>query len=73
MCRIRQVNLHLQANITTDMARLMDLLKDPNERQGYAWIRMRIKRIWPRWQQAVTSLAKKQDLSQRKQQKVGTL
>ena len=48
----------------------MKLLVDPNERQGYAWIRMRIKRIWHKWDAAVTSLSKKQDMSRRKQKKV---
>jgi len=48
----------------------MDLLVDPNERQGYAWIRMRIKRIWPRWAVAIQELAQKQDMGRRKQKKV---
>jgi len=59
-----------QANITTDLRGLMDLLVDPNERQGYAWIRMRIKRIWPRWAVAIQELAQKQDMGRRKQKKV---
>ncbi|XP_060599364.1 alpha-1,6-mannosylglycoprotein 6-beta-N-acetylglucosaminyltransferase A-like [Ruditapes philippinarum] len=58
------------ANITTDLDGLMQLLKDPNERQGYAWIRMRIKRIWPRWEEAIKNLARKQDLSKRKPKKI---
>ncbi|KAL4217311.1 hypothetical protein ACF0H5_023762 [Mactra antiquata] len=58
------------ANITTDLDGLMQLLKDPNERQGYAWIRMRIKRIWPRWEAAIRNLAKTQDMTQRKPKKI---
>ena len=56
--------------MNTDQEGLMRLLVDPNERQGYAWMRMRIKRIWPRWEGATRSLAGKQDLSQRKQKKI---
>lgn len=59
-----------QANITTNLDGLMQLLKDPNERQGYAWIRMRIKRIWPRWESAIRKLAEKQDMTKRKPKKV---
>ncbi|KAH3754449.1 alpha-1,6-mannosylglycoprotein 6-beta-N-acetylglucosaminyltransferase A-like [Dreissena polymorpha] len=59
-----------KANISTDLEGLMKLLVDPNERQGYAWIRMRIKRIWPRWEAAVTSLSQKQDLRGRRQKKI---
>ena len=52
------------------MEGLMKLLVDPNERQGYAWMRMRIKRIWSRWKLAINSLNKKQDLTHRKPKKV---
>ncbi|XP_052815041.1 alpha-1,6-mannosylglycoprotein 6-beta-N-acetylglucosaminyltransferase A-like [Mya arenaria] len=58
------------AKINHDLEGLMKLLVDPNERQGYAWMRMRIKRIWPRWETAVKSLAAKQDLTKRKQKKI---
>ncbi|WAR09940.1 MGT5A-like protein [Mya arenaria] len=59
-----------EAKINHDLEGLMKLLVDPNERQGYAWMRMRIKRIWPRWETAVKSLAAKQDLTKRKQKKI---
>lgn len=58
------------ANITTNMDNLMQLLVDPNERHGYSWMRMRIRRIWERWANAILSLSKKQDLSGRRQKKV---
>ena len=60
----------LQANITTDLQGILDLLKDPNERQGYAWIRLRIARLWPKWVKAIQNLATKQDLTKRRKQKV---
>lgn len=60
----------LQANITTDLQGILDLLKDPNERQGYAWIRLRIARLWPKWVKAIQKLAVKQDLTKRRKQKV---
>ena len=60
----------LQANITTGLQGILDLLKDPNERQGYAWIRLRIARLWPKWVKAIQNLATKQDLTQRRKQKV---
>ena len=52
------------------MDRLMDLLVDPNERHGYSWMRMRIRRIWQRWANAIVNLSKKQDLTGRRQKKV---
>ncbi|KAL3854035.1 hypothetical protein ACJMK2_013317 [Sinanodonta woodiana] len=60
----------LMANITTNIEPLMQMLVDPNERESYAWIRMRIRRIWDRWTKAVNSLAAKQDLSGRRQKKI---
>lgn len=60
----------IMANITTNLDGLMQLLKDPNERQGYAWMRMRIKRIWPRWETAIRNLAAKQNLSKRYPKKI---
>ena len=48
----------------------MDLLVDPNERHGYSWMRMRIRRIWQRWANAIVNLSKKQDLTGRRQKKV---
>ena len=48
----------------------MDKLVDPNERQGYAWIRMRISRMWPRWTQGASSLADSPSFKGRKKQKV---
>lgn len=58
------------ATITTNLQGLLDLLKDPNERQGYAWIRLRVARLWPKWEMAVHSLAAMQDLSRRRKQKI---
>lgn len=58
------------ANITTNLQGLLELLVDPNERQGYAWIRMRITRLWHKWVRAIRNLASTQDLTKRKKQKI---
>ena len=63
-------NFFLQANSTTDIEELMRVLVDPNERQGYAWIRMRIRRMWPKFNNAMKSLQAKQDLTGRRKKKV---
>ncbi|XP_076443774.1 alpha-1,6-mannosylglycoprotein 6-beta-N-acetylglucosaminyltransferase A-like [Babylonia areolata] len=60
----------IYANVTTHLPGLLDLLKDPNERQGYAWIRLRVARLWPKWVQGVRSLASKQDLTRRTKHKI---
>ncbi|KAL8623884.1 hypothetical protein ACOMHN_050599 [Nucella lapillus] len=57
-------------NVTTSLQGLLDLLKDPNERQGYAWIRLRVARLWLKWVQAIHSLTAKQDLSKRTKHKI---
>ena len=58
------------ANSTTDIEELMRVLVDPNERQGYAWIRMRIRRMWPKFNNAMKSLQAKQDLTGRRKKKI---
>lgn len=58
------------ANSTTDVEELMRVLVDPNERQGYAWIRMRIRRMWPKFSNAIKSLQSKQDLRGRRRKKI---
>ncbi|KAK3760854.1 hypothetical protein RRG08_034695 [Elysia crispata] len=58
------------AKISLDLQPLMDILKDPNERQGYAWIRMRISRMWSRWTDAVKSLMSKYSFRNRPKQKI---
>ncbi|KAK7112831.1 alpha-1,6-mannosylglycoprotein 6-beta-N-acetylglucosaminyltransferase A-like [Littorina saxatilis] len=60
----------IYANITTNLQGVIDLLKDPNERQGYAWIRLRVTRLWPKWVKAIHNLAANQDLSKRRKQKI---
>ncbi|GAB1609940.1 alpha-1,6-mannosylglycoprotein 6-beta-N-acetylglucosaminyltransferase A-like isoform X1 [Argonauta hians] len=55
----------VHATISRNLDQLMKVLVDPNERQGYAFIRMRIKRMWPKWQEAINSLLKRQSLSKR--------
>ncbi|XP_041374585.1 alpha-1,6-mannosylglycoprotein 6-beta-N-acetylglucosaminyltransferase A-like [Gigantopelta aegis] len=60
----------LIAKVRTDLDGLLTLLKDPNERQGYAWIRMRISRMWSKWTAAIGRLQKKQDLTNRKTKKI---
>ncbi|KAK7507475.1 hypothetical protein BaRGS_00001410 [Batillaria attramentaria] len=60
----------LYAEVTTDLQGLLELLVDPNERQGYAWIRMRITRLWHKWVKAVRNLTSTQDLTHRKKQKI---
>ena len=52
------------------MEGLMSKLQDPGQRQNYAWMRMRIERMWKNWEDAVKNLASKQDLSNRRQKKV---
>ena len=59
-----------QANLTLDIQPLMEKLVDPNERQGYAWIRMRISGMWPRWTEAARSLAAHRSSQNRVRQKV---
>ncbi|XP_012941114.1 alpha-1,6-mannosylglycoprotein 6-beta-N-acetylglucosaminyltransferase A [Aplysia californica] len=63
-------NRVVYAAITLDMQPLMNILVDPNERQGYAWIRMRISRMWHRWTQAANSLAAKHNFENRVKQKI---
>ncbi|XP_059172981.1 alpha-1,6-mannosylglycoprotein 6-beta-N-acetylglucosaminyltransferase A-like [Physella acuta] len=58
------------ANFTLDLQPLMTILVDPNERQGYAWIRMRITRMWHRWTDAARNLMSKYDLQGRPKQKI---
>ncbi|KAJ8320432.1 hypothetical protein KUTeg_002019 [Tegillarca granosa] len=58
------------ANATADLEKLMKILVDPNERQGYAWIRMRIRRMWSRWSSAITRLSQNQDLRGRRKKKI---
>uniref|UniRef100_A0A2C9K266 alpha-1,6-mannosyl-glycoprotein 6-beta-N-acetylglucosaminyltransferase n=2 Tax=Biomphalaria glabrata TaxID=6526 RepID=A0A2C9K266_BIOGL len=58
------------ANVTVDLQGLMNLLVDPNDRQGYAWIRMRISRMWHRWSSAAKNLVSKYDLQGRQKQKI---
>ncbi|XP_029650594.1 alpha-1,6-mannosylglycoprotein 6-beta-N-acetylglucosaminyltransferase A-like isoform X2 [Octopus sinensis] len=58
------------ANVTTNIEQLMSLLVDPNERQGYAFIRMRIQRMWQKWIEAIKSLLKKQNLNKRPKKRV---
>ena len=48
----------------------MKILVDPNERQSYAWIRMRIRKMWPRWVAAAEKLKEKQMLQKRRRKKV---
>lgn len=61
---------YFQASITLELQPLLNLLVDPNERQGYAWIRMRITRMWHRWVDAASSLVAKYHLNNRPKQKV---
>ncbi|BFZ22058.1 hypothetical protein BsWGS_25097 [Bradybaena similaris] len=58
------------ASITLELQPLLNLLVDPNERQGYAWIRMRITRMWHRWVDAASSLVAKYHLNNRPKQKI---
>ena len=53
-----------------DLDDLMKSLVDPNERGSYAWIRRRIRTMWPKWTNAVKELGKKQDLGKRRKKKV---
>ncbi|KAK6165886.1 hypothetical protein SNE40_022707 [Patella caerulea] len=58
------------ANINVSLSSLMQLLIDPNERQGYAWIRMRITRMWSRWSAAATRLSKHDYMANRSKKKI---
>ena len=58
------------AELNFDMEDLMSKLQDPGQRHNYAWIRMRIGRMWKNWVDAMKSLAEQQDLSGRRQKKV---
>ena len=62
--------LKFQASIQTNLTRLLNVLKDPNERQTCAWIRMRVTRMWPNWLKAIYSLAKKEDMQRRRRRQV---
>lgn len=53
-----------------DIEGLMKILVDPNERQGYAWIRMRIRKMWPKWVLAAGNLKEKQKLEKRRRKKI---
>ncbi|GFO13088.1 alpha-1,6-mannosylglycoprotein 6-beta-n-acetylglucosaminyltransferase a [Plakobranchus ocellatus] len=57
-------------DITLDLQPLMDILVDPNERQGYAWIRMRISRMWPQWTEAARNLMTRNSFHNRPKQKI---
>ncbi|XP_048773729.2 alpha-1,6-mannosylglycoprotein 6-beta-N-acetylglucosaminyltransferase A-like isoform X2 [Ostrea edulis] len=58
------------ADINDNIEDLMKILVDPNERQGYAWIRMRVRKMWPKWVTAVNRLKTKQDLNKRRRKKI---
>ncbi|KAK3083190.1 hypothetical protein FSP39_016376 [Pinctada imbricata] len=58
------------ADVQLDLDDLMKTLVDPNERGSYAWIRRRIRGMWPRWTTAVKELGKKQDLGKRRKKKI---
>ncbi|GFS07555.1 alpha-1,6-mannosylglycoprotein 6-beta-N-acetylglucosaminyltransferase A [Elysia marginata] len=58
------------ANTSLELQPLMDILVDPNERQGYAWIRMRISRMWSRWTDAAKSLMSKYSFRNRPKKKI---
>ncbi|KAL5005571.1 hypothetical protein ScPMuIL_016729 [Solemya velum] len=58
------------AQLQTDMSGIMKLLVDPNERNGYAWMRMRIQRMWSKFMDAVKSWSQKQDLRARPKKKI---
>lgn len=58
------------ANISLELQPLMDILVDPNDRQGYAWIRMRITRMWSRWTDAAKNLINKYNFHNRPKQKI---
>ncbi|XP_078323350.1 alpha-1,6-mannosylglycoprotein 6-beta-N-acetylglucosaminyltransferase A-like isoform X3 [Crassostrea virginica] len=57
-------------NTNDDIDGLMKILVDPNERQSYAWIRMRIRKMWPRWVAAAEKLKEKQMLQKRRRKKI---
>ncbi|CAG5119179.1 unnamed protein product [Candidula unifasciata] len=58
------------ASVTLELQPLLNILVDPNERQGYAWIRLRISRMWHRWVDAASSLVAKYHLNNRPKQKI---
>ncbi|ESP01772.1 hypothetical protein LOTGIDRAFT_172419 [Lottia gigantea] len=58
------------AEIKTNLSDLMRLLVDPNERQGYAWIRMRISRMWDNWSVAAMNLNKNMAMANRPKKKI---
>lgn len=60
----------MQIDTNDDIEGLMKILVDPNERQGYAWIRMRIRKMWPKWVLAAGNLKEKQKLEKRRRKKV---
>ncbi|XP_062614039.1 alpha-1,6-mannosylglycoprotein 6-beta-N-acetylglucosaminyltransferase A-like isoform X1 [Saccostrea cucullata] len=57
-------------DINDDIEDLMKILVDPNERQGYAWIRMRIRKMWPKWVSAAKKLKSKQYMKKRRRKKI---
>uniref|UniRef100_K1RRB7 alpha-1,6-mannosyl-glycoprotein 6-beta-N-acetylglucosaminyltransferase n=1 Tax=Magallana gigas TaxID=29159 RepID=K1RRB7_MAGGI len=60
----------LEIDTNDDIEGLMKILVDPNERQGYAWIRMRIRKMWPKWVLAAGNLKEKQKLEKRRRKKI---
>ncbi|XP_076441339.1 alpha-1,6-mannosylglycoprotein 6-beta-N-acetylglucosaminyltransferase A-like [Babylonia areolata] len=59
-----------EAEVNTQLAGLLALLKDPNGRGAYTFIRQRVARLWPRWVRAVHSLAARQGLTTRTRHKI---
>ena len=63
--------IQAQMNFNLDPL-LNNILRDPTpKRQNYAFIRLRISEMWESWVTAAKSLAKKQNLSNRKVKQVG--
>ena len=48
---------------------LLNLLKDDNAVK-FQWIKKRVTRMWPYWQEAFSSLKRKKDLTKTAQKKV---
>jgi alpha-1,3(6)-mannosylglycoprotein beta-1,6-N-acetyl-glucosaminyltransferase len=55
------------ANMNYGLDGLMDKLRDPGQRKNYAWIRMRIHRLWSRWVKAARELEVKPAFHNRSQ------
>ncbi|CAH1789934.1 unnamed protein product [Owenia fusiformis] len=59
------------AQINTQLEGLMELLKDPNpERANYAWVRMRITRMWGKWTSDIKMLQANQNMNGRVKKKI---